>query len=310
MITIGGKIKSEKTPEKTLKTWTQEKEIKMIAPSPTIKEIELGTRQRVNINIQNIPVNDPRGVSTTPISETIQERIEKEKKDLEVAIEFFIAEKSNELHHIFIDTAQWDEGHSVMVLSIPVEELIDFYTPEYLSPEEYAPMLRWTARYEKNKWISTKTEIPEAVQKNFHAIRNYLMENTEKMAIDQELSQIGLIPSDTDNNAQLRETIQKNIENIDFKSLIKRVDELAVTFTTFHPSFNIYYGQRTKEGIPQTICLLSKGKWLAVLKIPECSIELKPIKNASPPHKKDIMEQRIENVLMNLIYEYIKNAKK
>jgi len=65
-----------------------------------------------------------------------------------------------------------------------------------------------------------------------------------------------------------------------------------------------------KDQIPNSISLLAKGKWLAILTLkPKIKIELKSIKKTPLPNNAALLSQRIENALLNFIYQYMRNRK-
>jgi hypothetical protein len=56
--------------------------------------------------------------------------------------------------------------------------------------------------------------------------------------------------------------------------------------------------------------LLSKGNWLAALTLkPKIIIELRAVKKTPLPDNATLLAQRIENALLNFIYQYVKNGK-
>lgn len=74
--------------------------------------------------------------------------------------------------------------------------------------------------------------------------------------------------------------------------------------------FNLYYGPLSKDGAPTSISWFSKKQWRATLTLqPTIKIDLTPSDNQSLPYDASLMSQRIENALLNFVYQFIKNVK-
>lgn len=85
---------------------------------------------------------------------------------------------------------------------------------------------------------------------------------------------------------------------------------MSKKYTQEGSQFNIYSGPLAKNKTPTSISWLSKGQWLAILTLqPVIKIEILPTKNQALPYDAHLLSQRIENALLNFVYQFIKNEK-
>jgi hypothetical protein len=81
----------------------------------------------------------------------------------------------------FQEHTQWNSDTQTLTLHVPIKELEDIgYTPSKLVVSDYGPMIQWSVKREKGKWVPEGNVAPEKIQPHYESIFRALSEQIER----------------------------------------------------------------------------------------------------------------------------------
>lgn len=150
----------------------------LITPHKSVSQLVTAVSASMSTHMESIP-ESARVPLETP--KAPKDPKESEKEDFQTALEFFLDQSDQKLMSFFQEHTQWNSETHILTLHLPIEELEDMgYTPSLLSVSEYGPLIQWSVKRERGKWIPEGNAAPEKIETYYESIFRAISQQIER----------------------------------------------------------------------------------------------------------------------------------